>query len=422
MSTNFVHELHELHELFFLFHKKIRKLISIEKLFSNKIRVFRSIRGQKNEKKSIFALKFKRKYIIMKNKKTLLIIALLVPLLLLWGQTYFGGITENTEHSYKYLGSLTLLLITLFIICVTWFLYRKEWRGVLGLTKKNITGRVIWKSFGIGLLISVVGSIFAAIVFLLFDIPTKSPFGEDIKALELLLSALIVAPIIEELMFRGFIQGIWQRFYVKKEKMPIKLVIGVIALLFTVSHFGFLFNISLKQFIIIIIPIFAIALYLGWLRYKYQSIIPSIMAHFGFNVKIIFLAVPLILGEGGFSKMFMKMEESKYLKDTTTYRFNTNDIDEWKTAFKKYTILNQNKSPEFVAQLDGKAYSVSVFFTVDTLGNIYNVYADSASLNDFKPIIIQEAVRLVQEMPLCEPRIKDGKKEETYMGTTVQIY
>jgi membrane protease YdiL (CAAX protease family) len=358
----------------------------------------------------------------MKNKKTLIIIAMIVPLLLLWGQSYFDGITEKTEHSFKYLGSLTLLLITLFIICATWFLYRKEWRGILGLTTKNITGKVIWKSFGIGLLISVVGSIFTVIVSLLSDIPTKNPFGEDIKALELMISALIVAPIIEELMFRGFLQGLWQRFYVEKEKMPIKLIIGVIALLFTVSHFGFLFNISLKQFIITIIPIFAIALYFGWLRYKYQSIIPSIMAHFGFNVKIIFLAVPLIFGEGDFSKMFLQMEESKYLKDTTAYRFNTNDMDEWKMAFKKYTILEKNKSPEFVGQLNGKAYTVSVFFTVDTLGCVYNVRADSASISDFKPIIVEEALRLVREMPPCVPRIIDGKKEEAYMGTTVQIY
>ena len=74
-------------------------------------------------------------------------------------------------------------------------------------------------------------------------------------------------------MFRGFIQGILEKNYVlNRKKLYIKIIIVITSLLFTTSHVRYIIYGEVGQWILSFFALFAIGLYLGYLRNKYQSI------------------------------------------------------------------------------------------------------------------------------------------------------
>lgn len=370
----------------------------------------------------------------MKNKKIATIIIIIVVLLFIWGRSYLMEINRNTNHYtiFRYVGLFLLFLTVLSAVCITWLLYRKEWINVLGLKSKNITKKNIGKAFGIGVLWNVLSSIILLTVYVLvFQEMPKPNFGK-ISILNLLLSSLIIAPFTEELLFRGFIQGLLQKLYTDKEKLPICTIIVTTSVLFAITHFGLLFHIAVKQFILTGLSILILSLYLGWLRYKYQSIIPSIFAHFGFNIGFI-VTIPLLViffmtvkENNSFSNIKYRIEKSEYIQDTTGYNFDPNNRDEWQKSFKKFTVLKREWSPELIKCLRGTTTSIPIYFTIDTCGNINNVFADahidSILYTEFKYNFGKYAIKLVQSLPQCKPFIVDGKKVEKEMCEYVEFY
>ena len=365
-----------------------------------------------------------------KYTKILTVLFLIIPLLFLWGRTYLGGIKENPEISLT--GIIFLISIVLFIIGTTWFLYRKEWRDVLGLKTKGITKKIIWKAIGTGLLLGCICIIFIQIVYLFVFKEQLLPLVNKVNnTLIYSLLILILAPLAEELLFRGFIQGLWQKLYRNKEKNPVKLIIVITALLFTISHFEFLFNVTVRQFALTIIFIFILALYMGWLRHKYQSIVPSIFAHFGFNLSnvvapILWLIMLLVGPAVLLHEANMQIERSQYENDTIPYNFDPNNKDEWKRSYKKFSVLEKQQPPEITKRLRGRATNVVVNFTIDTCGNIYNVHTDpghdSILYEKFGSGFSEEAVKFIQSLPQCKPYMIDGKKEEKEMWESVFFY
>ena len=120
-------------------------------------------------------------------------------------------------------------------------------------------------------------TIFAGIVFLLHllgmtQIPGLTGQGIDITEkigggnFGIILSfivAVIVAPISEEIIFRGFIQ---QAFLSKCKPF---IAIPIASAIFAISHFQFQ----------VIIPLFTIGIVIGTLSYSQKSIIPGIILH-----------------------------------------------------------------------------------------------------------------------------------------------
>ena len=120
-------------------------------------------------------------------------------------------------------------------------------------------------------------SVFAGIMFLLqmlgfTHIPGLDGQGIDISekigngTFGLILSfiiAVIIAPISEEIIFRGFIG---QAFL---SKWPALVAIPISSAIFAISHFQFS----------VIIPLFVIGIILGTLSYTQKSIIPGIVLH-----------------------------------------------------------------------------------------------------------------------------------------------
>ncbi|MCL2434543.1 MAG: CPBP family intramembrane metalloprotease [Lentimicrobiaceae bacterium] len=362
----------------------------------------------------------------MKKRTTILtVIFIFTALALLWIRTYY------VDAKFQLLRIFFLLLLLLLAIGATWFLYRREWHQVLGLNVKGITKKVIWKSFGVGLLINLICSPIAFVVyFMIFKEMPLSPLGELGDTFMIIPLILILAPLTEEFLFRGFIQGLWQKLYSDKEKTPIKLIIVVTALLFAISHFGFLFNITVKQFLITLIPLFIGALYLSWLRNKYQSIIPSIFAHFGFNATMIVAPIIALVfiaaSPGKFREIKRQKEIAQYTNDTIPYNFDPNDMDEWQRSYKKFATLERPRSEEAVKHLKGIATSIQVCFTIDTCGNIYNVHVyegtSSIFMKEYGYNYAEDAINVIKSLPQCKPYIVDGKKVEKKMSESVPLY
>ena len=84
------------------------------------------------------------------------------------------------------------------------------------------------------------------------------------------LSVCLVAPIMEEVLFRGFILGA-----LKKEMHP-WIAISVSAIIFAVAHgtpIGIMYTLLL-------------GLLMGWLTVTFKSIIPSVLLHMAYNATV----------------------------------------------------------------------------------------------------------------------------------------
>ncbi|MCL2435125.1 MAG: CPBP family intramembrane metalloprotease [Lentimicrobiaceae bacterium] len=378
----------------------------------------------------------------MKKSTILLTIIFIITVLaLLWGHTLYADGSLLSGIIYR-------LLVVLFAIGATWFLYRKEWCQVLGLKTKGITAKVIWKAIAMGLLINIICSSIIKVVYsLILKEKLVNSLGELGDTLMVIPLALILAPLMEELLFRGFVQGLWQKLYSNNEKTPIKLIIVVTALLFAISHFGFLFNVSVKQFLITSIAIFIIALYQSWLRQKYQSIIPSIFAHFGFNSAMV--VAPLIMfilplsSSDALREMNRQQRLSQYMLDTIPYNFDPNDTAEWKRSYEKFAVLEKSRSEEIIKHLKGDSISLPVHFKIDTCGYIHSIYvfkstdtiwvkkswgkprkytAEDYYIQEYGYDFMEEAIKFIKSLPQCKPYIENGKKVEKEMEEQVQFY
>ena len=216
------------------------------------------------------------------------------------GFLFFAGYLLSDLYKIKYLDKLFLpvvfwFIMILYIFFVIHWLYKKEWRNVLGLTKNNITKKIIYKSFKMGLLMSIIVNVIIFIVLFIFNIPLTNLYGNDISIFELLFLAIIIAPVTEEIFFRGFLQGVLAKNYaVEKNKRNIIIIVLIPSLLFTVAHYHYIINTEILHWVLLFIGVFILSLYSGYLRNKYQSVIPSIFAHFGFNSAIV-IAAPIFV-------------------------------------------------------------------------------------------------------------------------------
>lgn len=165
--------------------------------------------------------------------------------------------------------------------------------------KQNLFGK-IWKSsaspiaqdMGIGALtwalsfpiVVLVGQFFDLFIYLIFGVENyeqvpvryfKESLGSFPQVIMALFTILILAPVIEEFLFRGCLQN-----YLKKH-LGIKFAIFLTAFCFALFHFSFsqgLGNIAL------IASLFALACFLGFIYEKRQSLYASIGLHMTFNL------------------------------------------------------------------------------------------------------------------------------------------
>ncbi len=112
---------------------------------------------------------------------------------------------------------------------------------------------------------------------------TGKPVPDGI-AVNVLLTAVILYPIIEELAFRGFIQTLLLEKPVFRNIMALKITNANIATSFLFASFH-LFN----QPPLWAASIFFPSLVFGYLRDRYNAVVPSIVVHAWYNLGFLLL-------------------------------------------------------------------------------------------------------------------------------------
>lgn len=129
----------------------------------------------------------------------------------------------------------------------------------------------------------IAGQIVAIIISLISDLPQNDQVAvkliKDLHDKPLILgftvvSVFTVVPFLEELLFRGFLQS-WM-----KNLFSMKLAILITSLIFALFHFGTEQGISNFE---LLISLFILSCFMGFLKEKRQSLWASIGLHSAFN-------------------------------------------------------------------------------------------------------------------------------------------
>jgi CAAX protease family protein len=184
------------------------------------------------------------------------------------------------------------------------------WTGLLGAcvlaVRRHGTGslrdlglvRLRWRDVGIGCVAGLVGRI-AAIIAVVPLVPllrnakvTKSPaldtsdlHSHTLAVIVTIVIVVIGAPIVEELFFRGLVQGSLTR------RWGAWIAVWVQAAVFAAAHYQY--TMTAVQALVTVVSIFVIGLMLGVLRWRYGRLGPGMFAHASFNALAIILILAL---------------------------------------------------------------------------------------------------------------------------------
>jgi len=196
--------------------------------------------------------------------------------------------TESSQLAYSQLVTLLSSAFFLFIFCIA--------------QKDKASMRLIWKrplvhpttirwDFGIGMLAWIVSFPIVSAIGSIADLTIDAIFGKqeyeqvavrylktslesEILATLALITIVLSAPIIEEFLFRGFLQNFIKRHLGRNA------AILITSLIFSLFHFSLsqdLGNIPL------VTSLFVLALFLGFIYERQQSLFASIGLHMTFN-------------------------------------------------------------------------------------------------------------------------------------------
>ena len=339
----------------------------------------------------------------MEKIKKISILEIIFLCLGFWALVLFNNLYWHLKLS----GIIGYLFIIIYIVVCLLLFHRNDFSDLLGLSTKGINGKIIVKAILSGFIVGLLSNICMRLL-----LPKSvSPFI-DSNLIYFFLASLILAPIIEELMFRGYIQGIIQKIIVKNNfYIPIIISAG----LFAVSHFSFIFKMSVLQFIVSLFFIFVVGCVCGFFRAKYNSIVPSILAHASSNIGAFMSTIIFVLLLPNSYKM-----NNTYYMDKPTYNFDLNNDEEWIRSYSEYCDFGVQPTPE--ARKHKVKGFVPVKFTIDTCGNITNVHIDSLNNLEYKHLgygCEEEAIRFVKEIPKNKPKIINGSKVEKEMELNI---
>jgi len=257
-----------------------------------------------------------------KQALTIIIITMLL--------TFISGLVA----AFIGLNRTQLLLFELFtIVPALIFVVRNKFSAVLVFRLRPVNLKIIVMSIFIGFSLTVIADELDRLIQLIFPMPDilLKALEETLKIqnttdlIIVILSAVLMAAICEELLFRGFLQTSLENTF------DITRAIMLTALLFAIVHFNPWWTIQLILF----------AVFLGVMAWKSNSIIPSIIAHLINNgVALIFNNVdkshlewyfwrnhvdPYIIGLAGlllifgFKKFYRYCDENKEQKSKPPY-------------------------------------------------------------------------------------------------------
>jgi membrane protease YdiL (CAAX protease family) len=224
-----------------------------------------------------------------------IVLGLIIGLIFSFSAVLNGGsIDDSIEFITKYSLEITLISNILAILGCTGlaFLFKRETRRVDELLDINLCYAPRAKMTACFLFMGIVGQFAVSVILSLIPFPeswlemlnensdliASGSFGMQV------ISVAIFAPLAEEIVFRACIQGSLQK------GMPKWVAISLASLIFGLMH----------GTPISIIYATSLGILMGWLYAKFNSIVPSLLFHFTFNLSSVILANfeidPLVLG------------------------------------------------------------------------------------------------------------------------------
>lgn len=182
---------------------------------------------------------------------------------------YFGFDFKNISVAFIVHIILSMLPVGAIFILIKYY-YKDSFIKTLGLSlNKKLSISYIWGGFYLFLLIFIASMIISLLWEKILHAPISNPYSsygtEKLQAISII--AVFIAPIFEELMFRGFVQPavckIFGAFW----------GVLIVAITFTLLHRQYSDN------VVAILVLLSLSLILGFSRVYFNSIIPAIMAH-----------------------------------------------------------------------------------------------------------------------------------------------
>ena len=202
---------------------------------------------------------------------------------------------------------LSVLSNTVFIILIVYFLRIKDNLNVIDYLHIKKTKNAVLSSF----VIPIIGSLLFAVVNFIIStanissFSTTSPMGNALfqstatGMVAFMVFAVFIAPLLEEIIFRGY-------FFTAIGRIKGKIfAIAFVALLFAFMHVD-----QNRGDFIAVLLVFMVGLYLTLLRFYTGSIIPSITAHYTYNIAVIFLPTLYLFFYNPSYLEFMKNKDS----------------------------------------------------------------------------------------------------------------
>lgn len=160
----------------------------------------------------------------------------------------------------------------LFIIPVWWLVFRKYHAGLVDLGFRPFNKVNIGIGCGLVFVLNLVTVLYSLLVDHLFDSPIQpdlTPIADDMAfPLMLYIVAILVAPLVEEVFFRGFLfAGLLPRYGWLKAAI-------ISSFIFSVIHMQ----------VYAILPLFLLGFVFAFLFYRSHSVWPGIILHFIVNL------------------------------------------------------------------------------------------------------------------------------------------
>ncbi len=220
-------------------------------------------------------------------KKNLALSRLLVGLLLTFSVSAVAVVLRNVVKldskffpNFALSGFIILILAVVLIVA-----FRKQLEYRISVPKFN----QIWKPVLFGLLTSLVINILTGIITTAFHGKIEGhPALMNASVLQFVLFTLILAPVAEEHLFRGFLQNYLKPLGDKGITVfhrRISLPVLIAAMAFSLSHLGLLASGVGTAFMIrTALFTFILGTIAGYYQEKYNNIIPAIFVHMAGNL------------------------------------------------------------------------------------------------------------------------------------------
>lgn len=283
------------------------------------------------------------------------------------------------------------------------FFYRDKVKDFGFTTKIKVPKKVKRNAILIGLSLGIISNI---IGFYTID------FEDYLKGFDIiqrLVLGILIGPIVEEIVFRGYIQTIFGFAFAKYKTQKIFwLPIIITSILFGLLHFTAIRRVNLFQTLGVVFLGLTGGLLSGYYKEKYTSLVPSINMHIATNMGAMFAVVILQIASPASVryKLFDKINKPAYI-------FDMNDSAEFYNSLINFSTYEK----DLPDSLRGKFPNISAatLITIDSSGKIINVQLDTLQnkkQNIKSGYFKEKALEVARKLPSFIP-LKGQKKDTT---------